>query len=65
MVCLDRCLASRTAHEGKRDPQTGPLVLEEFDDAVGVEDVPTAQLYAWLFAQLARVANRAQLLIEW
>ena len=64
VVRLDRRLTSRTAHEGKGDPQAGPLVLEKFDDAVGVEDVPAAQLHARFLTKFARVANRAQLFIH-
>ena len=64
VVCLDWRLASRTAHEGESDPQTGPLVLEQLDNAVGVEDVPAAQLDTWLFFELAREADVAELLTE-
>ena len=40
MLNINWSLAAWAAHEGKRDPQSRPLVLEELLNAVGVENVP-------------------------
>jgi len=49
MVCLNWLLAARTIHKSKRDTQRRPLVLEELNNAIGVENMTTPQLSARLF----------------
>ena len=39
-IKLDLLVASRASHEAERDLESGPLVLEKLDEAVGVEDMP-------------------------
>ena len=49
---LDLSLAAWAGHEGKGDPQCGPLVLQKLHDAVCVEDVAAGQPGTCLRAQL-------------
>ena len=58
---LDVLLAARAGHEGEGYLQGVPSMLEKLQHAVGVEDVAAAESDAGLFAQLACVADRAQL----
>ena len=58
---FDLLLAAGARHEGEGDLEGAPLVLEELVDAVGMEDMPAAELHTGLLAKLARVADRAEL----
>ena len=57
---LDFLLAARALHEGERDAQGRPAVLEQLDEAVCVENVAAAELRAGLLAELTRVADSAE-----
>ena len=63
MISFDPFFALRALHEREGDAQGGPAVLEELKDAVCMEYVAAAQLNAWLFLELTRVADAAQLFI--
>ena len=58
---LDLLLAAWARHESKCDPQRCPSMLQELNDAVGVESMSAGESGARLSAELARVANRAKL----
>ena len=58
---LDLLLASRARHEGKRDLKRVPSVLEQSLHAISMEYVSASKLHARLFAELARVADGAEL----
>ena len=49
---LNLLLAAGARHEGKGDPQRAPAVLEQIDDAVGMEDVAAGENTAGLSAEL-------------
>ena len=53
--------AAGAGHEGEGDLEGIPSVLEKLQHAIGVEDMAAAESDAGLFAQLACVADRAQL----
>ena len=59
VVGLDWSLASWAAHEGKSNPQRGPLMLQKFNNAISVEDMSATQLNTGLFAQFASITNVA------
>ena len=63
MLRLNRLLALWAAHEAERDPQGRPLVLEQLQDAVGVEDVATLELDGGLLMQLTSVADTTELFL--
>ena len=58
---LDLLLALGARHECEGDLECAPLVLEQHQHAIGVEDVPAAKLHAGLLAELTGVADGAQL----
>lgn len=58
----DLLLTARAAEEGKSDSQSVPLVLEKVLDAVGVENMATAELDTGLLTELACVADGTELI---
>ncbi len=44
MLSLDRLLTVRAVHEGERDSERCPLVLQELNDAISMENVATVEL---------------------
>ena len=58
----DLLLAGGASHEGEGDLEGVPPVLEELEHAIGVEGVAAAELDAGLFAELAGVADGAEVI---
>ena len=58
---LDLLLASGARHECKRDLKRVPSILEESQHAIGVEYVSASEFDARLFAQVASIADGAEL----
>ena len=54
---LDWLLTSWASHEIKRDAQSAPSVLQEVFDTCSVENMPAAQSYNRISAELASVTN--------
>jgi hypothetical protein len=52
-----------TSHEAESDPEGGPLVLEELNNAVGVENMAAGEAGTGLSAELAGVADSAELIL--
>ena len=59
---LDLLLASGARHECKRDLKRVPSILEESQHAIGVEYVSASEFDARLFAQVASIADGAELI---
>ena len=58
---LDLLLASGARHECKRDLKRIPSILEESQHAISVEYVSASEFDARLFAQVASIADGAEL----
>jgi hypothetical protein len=56
---VDLLFAAGAVHEGESNSEGGPLVLEELNDAVCVEDMATRELGACFGSKLSSVANCA------
>ena len=60
---VDLRLAAGAAHEGESDSECSPLVLEELNDAICVEDMAAGKLGASFSAELGGVADCAELVL--
>ena len=60
---VDLLLAAGAAHEGESDSECSPLVLEELNDAICVEDMAAGKLGASFRAELCGVADCAELVL--
>ena len=63
MFALNRPLALWTAHEGKLDSKGRPLVLEQLNHAVCMEDMSALKANTWFLPQLAGVADFTEILL--
>lgn len=64
VIYLDWLLATWAAHEGKSDPQGGPLVLQQLKYTISMVDMAACEFDAGLLTQLTCVANRAEFLLR-
>ena len=65
MFALNRPLALWTAHEGKLDSKGRPLVLEQLNHAVCMEDMSALKANTWFLPQLTGITDLAEVFLRW